>query len=55
MFEWGRMFDSRLSLTDYAWTDGEEWSYLMWSYMEVLRNILDLEEGENTEFMEKDR
>jgi hypothetical protein len=36
LYEWGRMFDSRLSLSDYAWPDGEEWTYLMWSYLEVL-------------------
>jgi hypothetical protein len=52
MFEWGRMFDSRLSFADYAWPDGEEWTYLMWNDVEVPRKILDLEEGENTEFME---
>jgi hypothetical protein len=55
LFQWGRMFHLRFSLSDDAWTDGEERTYLIWNYIEVPRKILDLEEGENTEFMEKNR
>jgi hypothetical protein len=40
--------------TDDAWPDGEEFTYLIWNYIEVPRKILDVEEGQNTEFMEKD-
>ena len=38
--------------TDDAWPDGKERTFLMWNYIEVPRKILDLEEGENTGFME---
>ena len=37
--------------TDYAWSDGEERTFLVWDYIEV---PLRMEKGENTEFMEKD-
>ena len=42
--------------TDDSWPDGEERTYLAWDYIEVLVLYwtLRMEEGENTEFMEKD-
>ena len=43
--------------TDDAWPDGEERTYLTWDYVEVpgLYLTLRIEEGENTEFVEKCR
>ena len=42
--------------TDDSWPDGEERSDLMWDYIEVpgLYLTLQMGEGENTEYMEKD-